>query len=63
MSNKPFTMIASIIFAIMAVVHVIRLVTHFRIVAGAHEIPMWASWLGILIPAVLAWGTYREARR
>ena len=63
MGNKPFTMIAAIIFAIMAVVHVFRLVTHFQIVAGSHEIPMWVSWLGVIIPAILAAGTFREARR
>lgn len=63
MGNKPFTTIAAIIFAIMAVVHVFRLVTHFQVVAGSHEIPMWVSWIGIVIPAILAWGLYRESRR
>lgn len=63
MGKRPYTMIAAIIFAIMAVVHVIRLVTHFQIVAGSHQIPMWVSWPGVIIPAILAWGTFREARR
>lgn len=63
MGSKPFTTIAAIVFAIMAVVHVIRLVVHFHIAAGSHEIPMWVSWPGVIIPAILAWGLYREARR
>ena len=63
MSNRPFTLIASLIFALMAAVHVIRLVTGFQVIAGSHAIPMWVSWVGILVPALLAWGLYRESRR
>ena len=63
MGKRPFTFIASIIFAVMAIVHVIRLFTYFQIVAGSHVIPMWVSWLGVVIPGILAWGTYRESRR
>ena len=63
MGNRPFTLIASLIFALMAVVHVIRLFTGFQVIAGSHAIPMWVSWVGILVPALLAWGLYRESRR
>lgn len=63
MGKRPFTMIASIIFAIMAVIHGFRLARHFQIVVGSHDIPNWVSWIGLVIPAILAWGTYRESRR
>jgi uncharacterized membrane protein YdbT with pleckstrin-like domain len=63
MGNKPVTVIAAIIFLIMAAVHVIRLITHFHVVAGSHAIPMWVSWVGIIVPLLLAWGLLREARR
>ena len=32
--TRPFTWIAALIFALMALVHVYRLVTHFQIVVG-----------------------------
>jgi hypothetical protein len=60
--SKPFTWIASAIFALMALVHVYRLFTHFQLVIGSHAIPMWCSYVGVVIPAVLSWMLCREAR-
>jgi hypothetical protein len=59
---RPFTWIASAIFALMALIHLYRVFTHFQIVVGSHAIPMWVSYLGIIIPALLSWMLCREAR-
>ena len=61
-ASRPFTWIASAIFALMALVHVYRLITHFQIVAGSHVLPLWLSWPGVIIPAGLSWMLCREAR-
>ena len=63
MGNRPITLIAAIIFAIMALLHVYRLFTHFQIVAGSHVIPQSASYAAIVIAGALAVGLYRESRR
>lgn len=63
MANRPITMIAAIIFALMALVHVYRLVTHFQIVVGSHVIPETASYAAIVVAGALAIGLFREARR
>jgi hypothetical protein len=60
--SKPFTWIAAAIFALMAIVHVIRIFTNFRVVIGSHEMPMWCSYVGVVIPAFLSWMLCREAR-
>lgn len=60
---RPFTLIAAIIFALMAVVHAYRVFTHFQIVAGSHALPMWLSIVAIVVTAVLAIGLFRESRR
>jgi hypothetical protein len=62
-TSRPFTLLASIIFALMALVHVDRLVTHFQIILGSHEIPMAASWIAIVITGLLAITLYRESQR
>ena len=59
---RPFTWIASAIFALMALVHLYRVFTHFQIIVGSHAIPMWVSYVGIIIPALLSWMLCREAR-
>ena len=61
--NKPFTTIAALIFLLIALVHAYRLATHFQVVMGSHTIPQWASWIGLIIPAILAWGLWQESRR
>jgi hypothetical protein len=60
--SKPFTWIASAFFALAAIVHVIRLFLHFQIVVGSHVIPMWCSYVGIVVGALMSWMLCREAR-
>ena len=60
--SRPFTWIASAIFALIALAHAYRLFTQFQIVLGSHVIPLWVSWVGVVIPAALSWMLCREAR-
>ena len=60
---KPFTMIAAIIFGLMALLHVYRLVTHFQVIVGSHTIAEEVSWIAVIVTAVLSYGLFREARR
>jgi len=61
--SRPFTTIAALIFACMALIHAYRLLTDFQIILGSHTIPMWMSYVGILVPGFLAIMLFREARR
>ncbi len=63
MGNKPFTLIAVIVFAIVALLHAVRLFTYFTVVLGSHTIPMWASWVGLVVAGTLAIMVWRENRR
>lgn len=60
--GKPFTWIAAVIFAAMAVLHLYRLFTRFQVIVGSHTIPMWVSYVGVAVPALLSWMLCREAR-
>jgi len=61
--TRPFTTIAAIIFAVMALLHIYRLLTHFQVVLGSHVIPQGASYAAIVIAGALAIGLFRESRR
>lgn len=61
--TRPFTMIAAIIFALMALVHAYRILTHFQVIVGTHVIPHGVSWVAIVVTAVLSIGLFREALR
>lgn len=62
-SNRPFTLIAAIIFGLMALLHVYRLFTHFQVMVGSHSIPQYVSWIAILVTGGLSLMLFREARR
>jgi hypothetical protein len=61
--TRPFTMIAAVLFAIAALVHLFRLFSHFQVVLGSHEISQTASIVAIVVAAIMAIGLYREGRR
>jgi hypothetical protein len=63
MGNKPFTLIAAVLFGLAALVHVYRLFTHFQVVIGSHAVSQTVSIIAIIVAAVLSWGLYRESKR
>lgn len=60
--RKPFTLTAAMLFALAVLVHAYRLYKQAPINVGSHDIPIWASYVGIVVAAVLAWGLYRESK-
>ena len=63
MTGRPFTMIAAVIFGLMALVHVYRIMTHFQVIVGTHDIAQGVSWVAVAVTAVLSVGLFREAMR
>ena len=63
MGARPFTLIAAIIFGLMAVVHAYRIVTHFQVIVGSHTIVQGVSWVAVVVTALLSFGLFKEARR
>jgi protein-S-isoprenylcysteine O-methyltransferase Ste14 len=60
--SKPFTWIAAALFALMAIAHIVRIFMHVKIVVGTHVVPLWCSYVGIVVAAFLSWMLCREAR-
>lgn len=59
---KPFTKIASVACGIIALIHIWRLVTHFKVVIGSYEIPEGVSIAAIIILLVFCIGLWRESK-
>jgi hypothetical protein len=62
-ARRPFTLLASAIFLVMALAHAYRLVSPFPIRIADCDVPQWVSIIGVLIAGGLAFALYREARR
>jgi uncharacterized membrane protein YdbT with pleckstrin-like domain len=63
LARKPFTLIAAIIFLIIALAHAYRLSTGFQVVLAGDTVPLSISWIGVAIGAILATMLTVEARR
>lgn len=60
---KPFTTIAVIMLALLALVHVFRFVRGLEIVVNGHSVPLWVSAVAALVAATLSLMIWRESRR
>ena len=60
---RPFTLLAAIIFGLMALLHIYRIITHFHVIVGSHTIPQSVSWLGLFVAGALSIMLFREAKR
>lgn len=58
---KPFTIVAAVLFALIAAMHVLRLVLAWPVVINGSAIPMWVSVLGVAVAGILALMLWREA--
>lgn len=63
MGNRPFTLIAALIFLIIALLHAYRLFTHYQVILGSHIISTTVSYVAIVVGLILAYGLYRESQR
>jgi hypothetical protein len=52
-SQRTGLRVASLIFALVTIVHVVRLFTHFTVLVGSNVIPQGASWIFAIIGALL----------
>ncbi len=59
---KTGTLLAIIVFTIVAVAHLLRLVDGTQIVVGSTTIPLWVSFVGILVPGLIVVLLWKETR-
>ena len=59
---KPFTTIAVVFLALVAVVHLLRLFAGWEVVVIGFAIPVWWSAIGLVVAGGLAFMVWREAQ-
>ena len=60
---KPYSAVASVLFALVALVQLLRLVLGWTVVVNGASIPLWASAVACFVAAGLAAMVWREARQ
>ena len=63
MSQRTFSLVAGAVFGLVALVHVLRIVLGWSIVIQDLSVPMWPSWIAVIVMGYLAYEGFRLARK
>ncbi len=63
MSQKIFSLVAGLIFFLIAVMHGLRLALKWEVVLNGWSVPMWVSVVAIVTAACLAFEGLKPSRR
>ncbi len=62
MSNRNYLLVSATLFLLVSAAHLIRLLYALPVTVENYAVPMYMSWIGFLVPAVLAVWAFRLAR-
>jgi hypothetical protein len=63
MEQKTFSIVAGVIFAVVALVHLVRIYMEWPVMIGDWWVPMWVSWIALVVAGGLAFIGLRSAAR
>ena len=62
MSSKAYLLVSAVIFLAIAVLHLLRAVYGWEAVIGGWAVPMWLSWVSLVVAGYLAWSAKKLMR-
>ena len=63
MSQRTFSLVAGVVFGLIALAHVLRIVFGWSLTIQDFSVPMWASWIAIVVTGYLAYEGFRLAKK
>lgn len=61
--ERSLLKLLGIVFLIIAFLHLVRIAFGWNLIFGDISIPLWISWLGVLIPGYLSYSCFHFASR
>ena len=62
MAHKNYCVVSGVLFALVALAHLLRIVNDVSILLDGNAVPMYVSWIGFIVPAALALWAFRLSR-
>ena len=62
MQHKNYCLVSGVVFLLVALAHLLRIVNGMSIQIDDFAVPMLASWIGLMVPAGLAFWAFRITR-
>jgi hypothetical protein len=63
MTARNFCILAAVIFAIIAILQLVRALIGWPVTVGNITVPIWLSWIAAIVAAGLAWFGYQASSR
>ena len=63
MPLRVYLIVSGALFAVVAELHLVRVVKQLDIQIGDWAAPVWVSWVGTVVPTVLSFSAFRLAKR
>ena len=63
MNKRTYFFISGLVFAIVAIVHLMRVINQFPVVIGTWVTPMSASWIGLIVAGILSYCGFTLMRK
>ena len=62
MNRNAYFFLTAMIFSVVGFVHLVRIVLAWDAAIGGWSVPMWVSWLALVVSAALAYFGFGHAR-
>ena len=62
MEAKSYSRLAAVIFAVIALLQLVRALSGWEITLNGMPVPVWPSWLACAVALVLAWLGFTASR-
>lgn len=62
MTQRTFSLFTAVVFSLISLGHALRLVRGWQVTIDGAVVPVWLSWLGLVIAAYLAYQGFRLTR-
>ncbi|OGZ03724.1 MAG: hypothetical protein A2648_02095 [Candidatus Lloydbacteria bacterium RIFCSPHIGHO2_01_FULL_41_20] len=59
MKKETYFTTVAVVFVVVAALHFLRIISDWSVRIGAWDIPMWVSWLAVIIAGTLAYHGFR----
>jgi hypothetical protein len=63
MSRRAYLLVSAAIFSLVALLHLARVVLGWSAVIGGWSVPMWLSWVALMVTGALAYFGFSLARQ
>jgi hypothetical protein len=63
MEQKAYNTVTAVLFLVIAALHLLRIIFGWPARIGGLDIPLWASWLALVVTGALAYFGFRHSVR